>query len=276
MTAIQEPTAIHEPTAMQQPCAAQPDNEQEARAIDLLGQPFAWPLARRPALARRQGGKRFALFDYLYQKDHFFVMVAHNFVADRLSAWVQRRNSFSNTYARPIREARDSELDDKTADRIKTDVMPQFNLRNIGRYEMAVDLESPLPWRRRQGIGGEFGKELTEVRQARLNPPQPLQIWSVNYTKRLREQLRRLLLEDPWELKYGPEATSVHSGLGRTYIVAGTHPDDEPGADFSPVLIARPTEWIAPPKGTPMEERPFDIAVDAARLDDKTGDKFEL
>ncbi len=255
---------------------AQPaESVEEARALDLLQQPLAWPLIKRRRVGERMAD-RFALFDYLYRKDQFFVLVAHDFQPDRLSGWVTERNAFQNTYARPIREARDSELDDKTADAIKTDVMPQFNLRNIGRYEKAVDTEARLPFELTRGIGGETGRELDEVRKARLEPPAPVQIWSVDYTRRLRAQLRRLVLEDPWEMKYGPEATSVHSGLGRTYVVDGTHPDDVPGADFAPTLIARPRQWLQPPKGTPLEERPFDIAVDAALMDDKTGEKFEL
>ncbi|MBM4342464.1 MAG: hypothetical protein FJ100_03690 [Deltaproteobacteria bacterium] len=247
----------------------------EARARDLLAQPLAWPLVKR----RRAGEKwaqRFGLFDYLYRKDGFLIWVAHDFQPDRLSAWVTERNAFQNTYARPIREARDSELDDKTADAIRTDVMPQFNLRNIGRYEKPVDVEARLPFELKRGLGGESGRELDEVRAARLQPPAPIQIWSVDYTRRLRAQLRRLVQEDPWDMKYGPEATSVHNGLGRNFVVDGTHPDDQPGADFAPALIARPRNWLAPPPGTPIDERPFDISVDAARMDDKTGDKFEL
>ncbi len=253
---------------------AEPDVE-EARARDLLGQPLAWSLVKHKRVGERMAG-RFVLFDYLYRKDGFFVLVAHDFQPDRLSAWVTERNAFQNTYARPIREARDSELDDKTADAIKTDVMPQFSLRNIGRYEKAVDTEARLPFELTRGIGGETGRELDEVRQARWQPVAPIQVWSVDYTRRLRAQLRRLVLEDPWDMKYGPEATSVHSGIGRSYVVEGTHPDDMPGADFAPTLIARPRQWIPPPKGTPMEERPFDIVVDSARMDDKIGEKFEL
>ena len=249
---------------------------QEATAGQLLQQPLAWPLAKRLDKRRLKTGKRFKLFDYLYQKDQFFVMNAHDFQPDRLSAWVVKRNNFEQTYARPIREMRDSELNDKTGEAIKADVMPQFNLRNIGRYEMFVDVEGGLPWQHTHGLGGQLGDELDQVRNYRHEPPPPLQIWSVDYTTRLREQLRRLLIEDPWEMKYGPEATSVHDGLGRKYIVEGTHPDDLPGADFAPTLIARPEVWQEPPKGEKREERPFDIAVDAARLDDKVGGKFEL
>ncbi len=255
---------------------------EEARALDLIHQPLAWPLAKRLAKHIPKNSKRFAMFDYLYRKDHFAVMVAHTFEPDRLSAWVTERNKFEQTYARPIREARDSELNDKTAESIAHNTMPQFSLRNIGRYEMAVDLADPLPWQRLAGIGGEINNDgLAEARRAEVPPVEPVQIWSVDYVKRMRAQLRRLVLEDPWDLKYGPEATSVHNGLGRNFIVEGTHPDDQPGADFAPKLIARPKEWQATPKGEAAQERPFDIAVDAHRLDEgKSGGdmrrRFEL
>lgn len=255
---------------------------EEARAIDLLHQPLAWPLARRLDRRNRRVQKRFLMFDYLYRKDTFAVMVAHDFQPDRLSGWVTERNNFEQTYARPIREARDSELNDKTADAIAHDTMPQFNLRNIGRYEMAIDLNDPMPWQRQAGIGGEIDNDdLAEARRAQVPPVEPLQIWTVDYVSRLRAQLRRLVVEDPWDLKYGPEATSVHNGLGRNFVVEGTHPDDMPGADFAPKLIARPKEWQATPKGEDAQERPYDIAADAQRLDEgksggDMGRRFEL
>lgn len=253
----------------------------EARAIDLLRQPLAWPLAKRLARKQRRTARCFGLYDYLYRKDRFFVMQAHDFQPDRISAWVVDRHAFTETYARPIREKRDSELDDKTLDAIQHDVMPQFTLRNIGRYEMAVDIEAGLPWQHQDGIGGEIDNpELAQARHARLPEIEPVQIWSADYMARMRAQLRRLVLEDPWALKYGPEATSVHSGPGRTYVAEGTHPDDLPGADFSPRLIPRPAEWVETPKGEHHVERPYDIVSDARRIDGgKSSDdfsKFEL
>ena len=249
---------------------------EEARAIDLIRQPLAWPLAKRLAKKQGRNHKRFKLFDYLYRKDQFFVMVAHEFQPDRISSWVVERNQFTETYARPMREKRDSELDDKTLDAIQHDVMPQFNLRNIGRYEMAVDIEAGLPWERQDGVGGEIDNaELAAARRPQVPEIEPVQIWSANYMGRMRAQIRRLVLEDPWELKYGPEATSVHNGLSRNYIVEGTHPDDMPGADFSPRLIARPREWVETPKGEHHVERPYDIVTDARRIDQgKSGDDF--
>ena len=250
--------------------------EEEARGTDLLPVALAWPLCKRLAKASAKIARRFKLVDYLAHKDTFTCFAAHDFKPDTISAWVTERSKFTETYARPIRVARDSELNDKTADSLAHDVMPQFNLRNIGRYEMAVDVEGGLPWQRQKGVGGDIHKSLVEVRSAKLQRPEPIQIWTVDYVTRLRAQLRRLVIEDPWEMKYGPEATSVHNGLGRNYIVDGTHPDDQADADFAPTLIARPLNWQATPKGQEREERPFDIAVDAARLTDKTGSNFEL
>ncbi len=249
----------------------------EARAHHLLAQPLAWPMAKR--LAQRQGRyrKRFALFDYLYRKDHFATFAAHDFKPDRISAWVVERSQFQETYARPRREMRDSELDDKTSEALQNDVMPQFNLRNIGRYEMHVDVEGGLQWEKRKGLGGEIeNADLERARRPQLPAIEPVQIWTSDYVTRLRNQLRRLLIEDPWEMKYGPDATSTHNGNVRNFIVDGTHPDDQPGADFSPKLIPRPKEWVATPKGEEgSEARPYDIVHDAMRYANESG-KFEL
>lgn len=250
---------------------------EEARGQHLLGQPLAWPLAKK--LGKRQGRyrKRFALFDYLYRKDRFATFAAHDFQPDRISAWVVERSQFQETYARPRREMRDSELDDKTSEALQNDVMPQFNLRNIGRYEMHVDVEGGLQWDKQKGLGGEIDNaELEQARRPQLPAIEPVQIWTSRYVTRLRQQLRRLLIEDPWEMKYGPEATSSHSGNARGFIVDGTHPDDLPGADFSPKLIPRPKEWVATPKGEEGgEARPYDIVHDALRFVQEPG-KFEL
>jgi hypothetical protein len=229
----------------------------EPTGRQLLVVPDAWPLLQQWRARTQFVRRRFVLHDRLAQKGQT-VFVAHSFAPDRLSALVERRSAFDQTYARPIRPLRDSELDDKTLDAVAHDVMPQFNLRNIGRYEWPVDLDDPLPWQTTPTIGAEPGRELLEVRTARLPRPQPVQIWTSAYMARLRAQLRRLVVEDPWEAKYGPEATSVHDGPGRKYIVAGTHADDLPGADFGPDLIGRPAQWLAPTDGQPRMERPYD------------------
>lgn len=254
--------------------ASQPEAAFEAQAHHLLKQPLAWPLAKK--LGKRNGRwrKRFGLYDYLFRKDGFATFAAHDFQPDRISAWVVERSQFQETYARPRREMRDSELNDTTTDAL-SEPMPQFNLRNIGRYEMHVDVEGGLQWDKLRGIGGEINNsDLDEIRRARLPEVEPVQIWSANYVARLRGQLRRLLIEDPWEMKYGPEATSVHNGNTRNFIVEGTHPDDQPGADFSPKLIPRPKEWAAVPKGE-SSEQPYDIVHDALRYAQTPG-KFEL
>lgn len=255
--------------------ASQVDEIVEARAHHLLLQPLAWPLAKR--LGRRQGRyrKRFAVYDYLFRKDRFSVFAAHDFQPDRISEWVVGRSQFQETYARPRRDMRDSELDDKTTEALENP-MPQFNLRNIGRYEMHVDVEGGLQWDKRRGIGGEIeNADLDEIRRAKLPEVEPVQIWTASYVARLRAQLRRLLIEDPWEMKYGPEATSLHNGNVRNFIVDGTHPDDQPGADFAPKLIPRPKDWTTAPKGEAGAEQPYDIVHDALRYVQTPG-KFEL
>ncbi len=255
--------------------ASEPEQALEARAHHLLQQPLAWPLAKRVGKRNGRYRKRFALYDYLFRKDHLSVFAAHDFQPDRISAWVVERSQFKETYARPRRDMRDSELDDKTTDALENP-MPQFNLRNIGRYEMHVDVEGGLHWDKLRGIGGEIDNaDLDEIRRAKLPEVEPVQIWSANYVARLRAQLRRLVLEDPWDMKYGPEATSTHNGNTRGFIVEGTHPDDQPGADFSPKLIPRPKEWAAAPKGDGATEQPYDIVSDALRYAQTPG-KFEL
>lgn len=251
----------------------------EAKARDLLAQPLAWPLRRR--LERHAGyvARRFVLHDRLRRKERGVFQV-HAFAPDRLSAWVEQRSAFEQTYARPVREARDSELDDRTADAIQNDRVPQFTLRNIGRYEWPTDPDEPLPWQPLPTVGGDPGQPLREVRNARLPRPEPVQVWSAAFMARSRAQLRRLVLEDPWEAKYGPEATSVHDGLGRTFVVEGTHPDDLPGVEFGPALIARPAVWQGPADGEPPMERPYDPVLQARALADNRDEtdsrKFDL
>lgn len=239
----------------------------EARGRDLLQQPLAWPLGQRVVRHRAYVQARFGLHDQLRRKERT-LFEAHAFKPDRLSALVERRSAFEQTYARPIRDARDSELDDRTADALQNDRVPQFILRNIGRYEWPVDPEDPLPWHPTPTIGGELGAEVRAVREARVPRPEPVQIWSSAFMARSRAQLRRLVLEDPWAAKYGPEATSVHDGLARSYIVEGTHPDDLPGVEFGPSLIPRPEVWLAPPDGELPLERPYDPVLQARVLAD--------
>lgn len=238
--------------------------EDEARARDLLQVPFAWPLGRRVRRRQRFSLRKTRLVDKLSVKDHFAFFEAHDFQPDRISAWVVSRNAFEQTYARPIKVKSDLDLPDGLHDRIHNDVMPQFTLRNIGRYEMAVDVEGGLPLKRTPGVvAQDYGKEIDEVRNARIPEPEMAQVWTVDYMKRTRRQFRRLLLEDPWELRFGPEATSVHQGLGRNYIVEGTHPDDLPGADWGPKLIPIPREVVQAPQGEVLDDnlRRFDNLV---------------
>lgn len=232
----------------------------EALAAELLGVPQAWPLARRVGLRQRFSTDRLALLDRSLRLDRFAVFEAHDFAIDRISEGVTARSRFDQTYARPIRPKTDNELPSEVADAVAHDTMPQFILRNIGRAERNVDLADPLPFARKPGLFADVSGALKEVRSARVPKPEMAQVWSVAYVRRVRASLRRLVIEDPWEQRYGPEATSVHDGIGRTYVVEGTHPDDMPGAEWGPQTIAMPAQWMGPPPGEEPMPQPRDIA----------------
>ncbi|MFZ4576994.1 MAG: hypothetical protein ACOYOB_01260 [Myxococcota bacterium] len=238
----------------------------EACGRDLLQVPMAWPLSGRIVGRQRFSTRRLPLHDQLSRIDAFAVFVPHDFRADRLSETVQGRSKFEETYARPIRPKTDNELPGDVLEAIQHEHMPQYTLRNIGRYEMAVDLDDPLPFRREAGLGGSFGVELDEVRNAHIPEPQLAEIWSVAYVRRLRESTRRLVLEDPWEYRFGQEATSVFDGPRQKFIVDGTHPDDLPGADWAPTPIPMPAQWLSPPPGEAPMERPTNLVEEVAKL----------
>ena len=141
---------------------------QEAVGRDLLQQPLAWPLARRVRGRQRFSTARLPLVDRSLRIDRFAYFEAHDFQPDKLSEGVAKRNEFEQTYARPMRPKTDHELPGDVLEAIQYNHMPQFNLRNIGRAERSADPEDPLPLTASKGLGGDFGKELDEVRDAQI------------------------------------------------------------------------------------------------------------
>jgi hypothetical protein len=221
----------------------------EARARDLLHQPLAWPLARAIHRQQRFSRAHLPLDTQKRRIDKFYVFVAHDFQPDRLTAWLETHSSFKETYARGFRVKTDNEIPGDVLEAIQHEHMPQFNLRNIGRAERSVDLDDPLPLQRQKGIGGQLGQELDEVREAHVPKPQMAEVWSVRLMGRVRGSLQRILLEDPWELRLGPDATSGQEGPGYRFVVEGTHPHDLPDAWWGPEPVPLPENRVAAPQG---------------------------
>ena len=228
----------------------------EARARDLLHQPLAWPLARA-IRAKQQFSRQFLPLDTRKRRiDKFYVFVAHDFQADRIGAWLETHSTFKETYARGFRVKSDNEIPGDVLEAIQHEHMPQFNLRNIGRAERDVELDDPLPLQRQRGIGGQLGAELDEVRAAKVPKPQMAEVWSVRLMGRVRGSLQRILVEDPWELRLGPEATSGHEGRSYQFVAEGTHPHDLPDAWWGPEPVPMAENRIAAPPG---EEETGDV-----------------
>ena len=200
------------------------------RARDLLHTAQAWPLAHR-----------------LRQQALAMVLPPQPRPVDRLTPWLAQRRAWTETYARPVRVKRDADLPTGLADAVQHDVMPQFALRNIGRVERDNHPEDPLPLTPVPGLGGRPGAELAEVRDARVPSPQFAEIWSVRLMGRVRASLRRIVREDPWALRLGPEATSGYDGRPQTFIVEGTHPHDLPDAWWGPETTRPPERPQGPP-----------------------------
>ncbi len=228
----------------------------QTRARDLLAQPRAWPLAR--AIGKRQRFSRDHLpLDTRQRRiDRFCVFAAHDFQPDRLGAWLEAHATFKETYARGFRVKSDNEIPGDVLEAIQHEHMPQFNLRNIGRAERDVELDDPLPLERQRGLGGQLGAELDEVRAAKALKPAMAEVWSVRLMGRVRGSLQRILLEDPWELRLGPDATSGQDGPGYQFIAQGTHPHDLPDAWWGPQPVAMAENRIAAPPG---EEETADV-----------------
>lgn len=242
----------------------------EANARQLLSQPLAWPLGKRVHRQQRFSRQLVPLDRKLRKLERFFVFVPHDFQPDRLTAWVATHSTFKETYARGFRVKSDNEIPGETLEAIQHNHMPQFNLRNIGRAERDVDLNDPLPLERQDGLGGKLGVELEEVRQARVPRPQMAEVWSVRMMGKVRASFRRILLEDPWELRLGPDANSGHEGLAYKFVVEGTHPDDLPDAWWGPQPIAMPEKWQGPPRGMESEtddgDRPDEMFADMREM----------
>jgi hypothetical protein len=241
-------------------------DEEEARAFQLLRVPFAWPLLKRVRKRQRFSTARHPVLDRNLRFERRFVYFqAHDFQPDKLSEAVVARNQFKETYARGMKQGGDSTVPGDVMDAIETNQMPQFSLRNIGRMELDVDLNDPLPFERTAGVGGEPGAELAEVRTARVPKPEMAQVWSVEFVRRVRASFRRILLEDPWDLRFGHEVWSAADGRKHDFVIEGTHPDDMPGSAWGPALIPVPEEWAEGPPGSVPFERAFTLH-DARRV----------
>lgn len=233
-----------------------PPEELEARARDLLAVPFAWPLSRRLARRTAFSERRLHLHDRLARKQHFTVMQPYDFQPDRLSGWVVERNSFEETFAATFRVKNDLDLPGDVLDAVQHNHNPQFSLRNIGRVERnGVDPDDPLPLERSQMQLRDADRLVAEARNPRTPDVQPVEIWSGRMMGTVRSSLRRLLLEDPWEWRFGAEVKANYNGPMYNFIVEGTHPDDLPDAWWGPDLIPVPEQWSAPPEGSRGPER---------------------
>jgi len=183
------------------------------------------------------------LLVFLGRKEHVATVVPHDPRTDRISDEVVARATFDNTYSAEFKVKNDLDIPSGVLDAIAHNHMPQFNLRNIGRAERSVDLEDPLPVVRKKGISHDDDGLFDEVRNARLPKPEMAQIWTVAFSTRVRAQFRRLLLEDPWELRYGAEVKADFGGPLHRFIVEGTHPDDMPEADWGPDTLPPADDW---------------------------------
>ncbi len=179
----------------------------------------------------------------LSRKEHVVLAKPMDPGTDRMSAAVLRRTTFDDTFSAQFRVKGDQDIPAKVLEAIAHEHMPQFTLRNIGRAEHHVDLEEPLPFVRMRGIGHDDDGLFDEVRNARTPKPEMAQVWSVDFNTRMRGQLRRLLLEDPWELRYGAEVKANFGGPLHRFVVEGTHADDLPDADWGPRTMPPPDDW---------------------------------
>lgn len=226
----------------------------EAIGSELIGIEMAWPLARHIHHRQQFSTRRGTLHDRLARKDRFALIEAHDFRTDRLSESVEARSRFEETYSADIKVMSDHRIPSEVLDAHRN-ATPQFILRNVGRMEMHIDPDDPLPMARREGITGRTAHLLEEVRDARVPEVQFAQVWSADFVGRVRDSFRRILLEDPWTLRFGAEVRANHDGPMYTYIVEGTHPDDLADAPWGPETIDVPAQWVEPPQGGKREDR---------------------
>ncbi len=230
--------------------------EAEATGLQLLAVPEAWPLDRRLAASSALSRQLLPLLTKLLGKERFAFFVPYDFQPDRLSAWVVARNEHRETYAATFKVKSDQDLPGEVLDAVKHNHTPQFNLRNIGRLERNdVNPSAPLPFVFSDSERRAAREAIDEVRESNIPKVEPIEVWSVRMVTTVRRSLRRLLVEDPWEHRYGAEVRANFAGRAHDFVVDGTHPDDLPDAWWGPAPIPVPTVWAAPPAGSEREER---------------------
>jgi hypothetical protein len=224
------------------------------REMLVLGE--AWPLLRPLAARRRFSEQRLPLLVRSEEIEHCTAVEPLEVAPDRLSDLVERRVRFEETYAAEIKVMSEQKIPPAVHDALRDNHMPQFTLRNIGRAERSVEPDEPLRFDHSRTTQREGWSDLEVARQTRVPRPELAEVWSTAFVARVRASFRRLLLEDPWELRYGAEVKANHPGLQHSFIIDGTHPDDMPGADWGPALIPLPAAWQSGPPGDERMERP--------------------
>lgn len=235
-------------------------DEGEARGRDLLAVAIAWPLGGHIRRWERWAQRRFHFVDRLDRKSRAACFVPHDFRPDRISAWVVERNKMDASYAATFRVKNDLDLPGDVLDAVKHNHQPQFTLRNIGRAERNdVDPKAPLPLQIVASQQLDAMEEVSAARATRLPKVEPIEIWTSRMVVTLRLSMRRLLMEDPWDQRYGAEIRANFGGRAHEYVVEGTHPDDAPGAWWGPAPIPVPVVWAQPPAGGRGEEHALSL-----------------
>lgn len=236
------------------------ESRTEATGRQLLDAPLAWPMAQRVVARHAFSRAKLPLVARLQRKERFAFFWPHDFQPDRISEWVVQRTTHNESYAATFKVASDHSLPADVLDAVQHNHQPQFILRNIGRAERGdVDPTAPLPFDRISTDRNAAHDEVAAVRQARLPEVKPIEIWSLRMVNAVRSSFRRLLIEDPWEWRYGAEVRANYPGPSYQYVVEGTHPDDMPDAWWGPEMIPIPTVWVKPPAGTENEERAVSV-----------------
>lgn len=235
------------------------DDILEARGRDLLqgfAAQMAWPLGERVRGRQAFSAAILPLDRQLERRRSFVVFEAHPFQFDKLSDLVETRNRAQETYAATFRAGSDHSIPGDVLEAIEHNHYPQFNLRNIGRVEKTdVDPDERLRLDRQQGVSGSAADHLfEEVRSARMPDLQYADVWSQRMMATVRASFRRLLVEDPWEHRFGAEAKANYDGPVYQFVVEGTHPDDQPGSWWGPEPIRGPAERVKAPGHTRGEQ----------------------